>query len=103
MAEENGDLPGCDNCACPPPHVLSKENAAAIQVWQALDAFGRSLDTFGGCPMPLRAEAVDSECMRADDPDGVRWRVLLIEEIIYGLRLKKHQARAEQKERERKK
>lgn len=53
--------------------------------------------------MPLRVEAVDSECMRADDPDGVRWRVLLIEEIIYGLRLKKHQARAEQKERERKK
>lgn len=76
---------------------LSRENAAAIQAWQNLDSFGRSLDAFSGCPMPLRTEAVDCECDHTDDPDGMRWRVLLLEEIIYGLRLKKHQARAEHK------
>lgn len=50
--------------------------------------------------MPLRIEAVDSECARTEDQDGIRWRVLLIEDVIHNMRVKNHAARADRKERE---
>lgn len=96
-------MPECEECASRPPEGLSRENAAAVQAWNNLDSFGRPLDSFSGCPMPLRTEAMDSECARTEDPDGIRWRVLLLEDIIYNLRVKSHAARTERKERERSK
>lgn len=96
-------MPECESCASRPPEGLFRDNAEAVQAWQNLDTFGRTFDTFGGCPMPLRIEAVDSECARTEDQDGIRWRVLLMEEVIYNMRVKDHAARADRKERERSK
>ena len=39
-----------------------------------------------GFPLPLRTEAVEVECARHADPEGVRWRVLDIERAMLAAR-----------------
>ncbi len=79
---------------------MSAENAAAIDIWQRLDVWGRGLDTFGGVPMPLRIADMNAECDRAENPEGMRWRVQMIEEIIFAARLKRHRREEEERRRE---
>lgn len=61
-------------------------NDAAWEVWSVLDSHGRDLDTMAGNPLPLRLEAIALECSRHSDPDGIRWRVLLIEDQVLAYR-----------------
>lgn len=58
-----------------------------------LDIHGRDIDTMGGNPLPLRLEAVEIECSKYSDPEGLRWRLLLIDKMIMEARRK----RADQK------
>lgn len=58
-----------------------------------LDIHGRDIDVMGGNPLPLRLEAVEIECGKYSDPEGLRWRLLLIDKMILEVRRK----RAEQK------
>lgn len=90
----------CEGCPSRPVASVSAANAAAIKIWQALDAWGRGLDTFGGLPLPLRLEALRAECDRADNPEGMRWRVEMIEEIVFTKRLARFRDDAEKRERE---
>ena len=83
------------SCAFKPPEGLSSLNMLAVNAWRTLDAYGRTVNTFSGAPMPLRLEAIDNECLRQCDPDGVRWRVFLIEEIIYEMRVKRYMSERE--------
>lgn len=61
-------------------------NEDAWEAWSTLDAHGRDLDTMAGNPLPLRLEAITLECSRHSDPDGIRWRVLLIEDHVLAYR-----------------
>ncbi|WP_304736518.1 hypothetical protein [uncultured Desulfovibrio sp.] len=70
------------------PREYSALNARAWSVWSTLDGFGRDFDTMAGNPMPLRIEAIDTECARHGDPDAIRWRVLEIEKkVLAGRRM----------------
>ena len=42
-----------------------------------------------GNPLPLRLEAVESECNKHYDPDGMRLRVMAIEKRVLEARVKK--------------
>lgn len=64
------------------PKQCSVSNARAWEIWAMLDAYGRDLDTMAGNPMPLRMEAINTECARCADPDGIRWRILEIEKHV---------------------
>ena len=75
-----------------PPVGMSPQNASAIKAWQILDLFGRGIDGFSGVPLPLRLESIDLECGKHPDPDGIRWRVLLIEEKVYAKRIDRFKA-----------
>lgn len=43
----------------------------------------------GGNPLPLRLEAVNAECGKYGDPEGLRWRVLLMDKLFMDARRKK--------------
>lgn len=92
-------MPDCASCTVRPLESLALLNAEAVAVWQTLDVYGRELDMFGGCPMPLRLEAVSEACGSCCDPDGIRWRVLLIEELVYVKRIERHKAKQEREKR----
>jgi hypothetical protein len=62
------------------PAGLSRLNALAWHIWRLLDLHGRDIDTMAGNPLPLRLTAIDGECGRYEDAQGLRWRVLLIDE-----------------------
>lgn len=72
-------------------------NCDAVNVWRLLDIYGRDIDTFSGVPRALRIEAVEIECNKYFDPDGLKWRVLLIEDKIFSNRIKEYNAKAEQR------
>lgn len=94
LAEANGKEPECGGCSNARPMVgLSPQNAAALESWRLLDSFGRGLDGFSGVPLPIRMESIDSECARQADPDGIRWRIIAIEEKVYGMRVERFRAR----------
>lgn len=57
-----------------------------------LDVHGRDYDTMSGNPLPLRMEAVELECRKHGDHEGLRWRVLLIDALIVDSRRKKLEA-----------
>lgn len=78
MNLDAGEEPPCASCR--KPAGLSRLNMAAWNAWTLLDAHGRDTDTMGGNPLPLRLEAVDSVCRRDADPDGLRKRILILEE-----------------------
>lgn len=63
-------------------------------MWRLLDFYGRDIDTFAGVPRAMRIEAIDIECAKTSDPDGMKWRVLLLEERIFERRVKKFNADA---------
>jgi len=62
--------------------------------------YGRPHDTMSGAPLPLDMMAMNAECDRCEDPEGIRWRVQMIEEVIYAQRVKQYQTRAEAQRRE---
>lgn len=78
MHADHGETPPCATCAR--PKALSRLNLAAWNAWTTLDAHGRDTDTMGGNPLPLRLEAVDAVCRRDADPDGLRRRILMLED-----------------------
>ncbi len=84
LAEENGGAPDCQ--ACGKPREQSRQNAEAWQAWLSLDGYGRNHDGMNGFLLPLRTEAVEVECARHADPEGVRWRVLDIERAMLAAR-----------------
>lgn len=89
LALENDDTPECDTCnQAREPAGASSLNYKAINIWQNLDIFGRDIDTFAGLPRPLRLDVIELECKRQTDPDGVRWRLLILEEKIWGKRIR---------------
>lgn len=89
LAEENGDSPKCDKCGQErEPQGASRQNLEALEVWQRLDLFGREIDAFAGLPRPLKLEAVELECKRLPDPDGAKWRVIAVEEKVWGRRVR---------------
>lgn len=94
MAEANEDIPDCENCDKKEPIFSGNLNYEAVNTWRILDFFGRDIDTFSGCPKTLRIEAVDIECNKKPDPDGLKWRVLLLEEKIFARRIKEFNARS---------
>lgn len=57
-------------------------NFDAWKAWRELDTYGRDIDTMAGNPLPLRIEAIELLCKRYYDPDALRWRILLIEEMV---------------------
>lgn len=87
IAADNNTVPNCEKCSR--PKEQSNLNLEAWAVWSLLDSHGRDLDTMAGNPLPLRIEALDRECYRHEDPDAVRWRVLLIEDKILEYRREK--------------
>ena len=64
------------------PGEASRMNIEAWAAWSTLDGFGRDFDTMAGNFLPLRIEAVNAECTRYADSDGIRWRVLEIERKV---------------------
>ena len=58
---------------------------------------GRGVDGFAGVPMALRLESINAECARLADAEGMRWRLLLLEDVILARRIKKFKAEQEQK------
>ena len=51
----------------------------------------------GGIPLPLRLEAIDVECGKSGDPEGMKWRVLLIDDKIVGHRREQRRREASKK------
>ena len=64
--------------------------------------YGRPHDSMSGAPLPLDLIAMNSECDRCEDPEGMRWRVQMIEEVIYAARVKQYKADAERRKKEQK-
>lgn len=90
LNEANGKKPDCANCGySKEPEYTSLDNEKAMSVWHMLDLFGRGIDGMAGVPQALRIEAIKAECERYADADGLFWRVMLIEEIVFGKRLEK--------------
>lgn len=77
---------------------MSAENRKAVEIWKVLDLFARGIDGFSGIPLTLRVEGIDCECAKTADPDGYRWRVMLIEEKVYTRRIKKFNADAQKRQ-----
>lgn len=93
MAEANDRKVDCAGCRINRgPSWISRENVQAIRIWRRLDLYAREIDTFSGLPLPLRLEAVNAECEGTADPQGIKWRVLVVEEKIYGMRLERFKA-----------
>lgn len=76
---------------------MTRKNAQAWQLWQELDRYGRDMDTMSGFPLALRVADLDRACLRYDDPDGVRWRVMLIEEKALEYRRDEYQRKQSKK------
>lgn len=76
---------------------ISLKNWQAWEAWINLDCLGRDVDGMSGFPLPLRIEALERVCARCDDPEGVRWRVLLIEEKALQIRREEYRKRAKSK------
>lgn len=94
LAAENGERPECATCPQErEPVGISRNNLAALELWQRLDAHGRDIDAFAGLPRPLRLEAIDMECAKTPDPEGMRWRVLALDERVWTKRLKEWKGR----------
>lgn len=72
---------------------IALKNWQAWEAWAGLDSLGRDIDSMGGFPLPLRIEAVERECGRYDDPEGIRWRVMLIEEKALQIRREEYRRR----------
>lgn len=84
VAKANRRQPDCGSCKSPEP--LSERNRQAWNAWATLDVHGRPYDTMSGNPLPLRLEAVEIECGKHGDPEGLRWRLLLIDKMIIDVR-----------------
>ena len=84
----NNRAPNCAECP-KPKRPLTAANRDALRIWSTLDGFGRDLDTMAGNPLPLRLEAVELECNKHHDPDGMRLRVMEIEKRVLEARTKK--------------
>lgn len=52
-----------------------------------------------GFPLPLRLDDLERVCRRYDDPEGVRWRVMLLEEKALAFRRAQYQFRRAQYQR----
>ena len=61
-----------------------------MRIWNTLDSHGREWDTMAGNPLPLRIEAVELECAKHYDSDGMRLRVMAIEKRVLEARAKKN-------------
>ncbi len=95
---ENGDgLPDCAALCPGKPEYFTRKNAQAWEAWNELDRFGRDIDTMSGFPLSLRIADVEGVCARYDDPDGIRWRVLLIEEDMLRHRRDDYQVQRKQR------
>ena len=79
------------------PVEISLKNWQAWEAWISLDGTGRDIDGMSGFPLPLRIEAVEHECARHDDPEGIRWRLLLIEERALRIRREEYRQRSTSK------
>ena len=90
MAQDEGKEPPCATCA--KPREFSRKNAQAWEAWCALDRYGRAVDAFAGVPLPLSLEALERFCARYDDPEGIRWRVMALEEKALAARREQGQA-----------
>lgn len=95
IAKANRKRPHCDTCQRPPR--LSTQNQTAWELWSLLDTHGREFDTMGGNPLPLRLEAIAVECGKSGDPDGMEWRVLLIDSKILEYRREQRRREASKK------
>ncbi len=78
-------------------HSFPRKNAQAWEAWSELDRYGRDLDVMGGYPLPLRLADLDRICARYDDPDGIRWRVLHLEDIALKARRAEYEKRRHDK------
>lgn len=91
-------MPDYENCVKGrEPLFACQLNYEAVNLWRFLDIYGRDIDTFSGVPRTLRTEAVEIECNKHSDPDGLKWRVFLIEDKIFAKRIKEYNAKAEQR------
>ncbi len=90
MAQDEGKEPPCATCG--KPREFSRKNAQAWEAWRALDRYGRVVDAFAGVPLPLSLEALERFCARYDDPEGIRWRVMALEEKALAARREQGQA-----------
>ena len=78
---ENGDgPPDCVKICGWKPDELSRKNAQSWEAWSELDRYGRDIDTMSGFPLSLRLADIERTCERYDDPEGIRWRVMQVEE-----------------------
>lgn len=50
------------------------------------------MDGFSGVPIPIRLEAINNECERHVDCEGLRWRVIMLEEIVYKAKMERYKA-----------
>lgn len=102
LAEANNDIPDCVNCVNGgEPVYASQLNYEAVNLWRLLDFYGRDIDTFAGVPRAMRIEAIDIECGKTSDPDGLKWRVLLLEDTIFTRRIKEFNAKSERRKNKR--
>lgn len=81
---ENGVEPDC--AACRRIVFFSRKNAQAWEAWRILDEHARPVDGFSGYPMGISLSVLETVCARYDDPEGVCWRVMLLEEKILQIR-----------------
>ena len=84
----NNRAPNCAACD-KPKRPLTAANRDALRIWNTLDSHGRDWDTMAGNPLPLRLEAIELECAKHYDPDGMRLRVMAIEKRVLEARAKK--------------
>lgn len=92
LDRENGRVPTRDKCvACSMPLEISHANQQAWQIWCELDRYGRGVDTMGGFPLGIRLSDLELTCGKHEDPEGLRWRILLIEEHILEERRRTYQ------------
>lgn len=95
LATENGETPACSTCD--KPKFLARKNAQAWEAWCELDQYARQLDTMGGYPLPIDIAKIEQICMRYDDPEGIRWRVLLLENKALAYRRGIYQRKSKRK------
>lgn len=90
LAEANDSDCDCENCPyVKEPSEISKLNLKAIEIWRLLDLHGRGIDGFSGVPLPLKIESLNAVCERSVDPEGIKRRVILLENAVYKKRLEK--------------
>lgn len=92
LDRENGREPTREKCVtCSMPLEISHANQQAWQIWCELDRYGREVDTMGGFPLGIRLSDLEKVCGKHEDPEGLRWRILLIEEHILEERRRTYQ------------